>query len=583
MPTVGNKIPADPREWTLSDVDAALEAALEPVGGKTGYSSNLAYLGGDHVQDLLHFRGPGRDSAGNIRPADAKKIKSAFVAIPEAEKCIERRVTGACGIEADFKINPREPAGPENEDGTRQASDEQLKEAQEIAGPLGEWWRAKNYWAEQKQCVRLACIAPQACLRIFINPAGLEDATTAAGSPTKRVRQRPFAEALNVIECVAEWPAGCGVYTDPDTRQKIGIWRGKDREDMDIAEVWFVDGDGRTVLRRVTGKEGAVEEKSFPWGGLLPIIPLEIRPLLTEPVRQIQAALDSSATGLMRNIQSHNYTQRDELGLVPAGTWYDYPPASGTQQSFISRVVDGKTWYLHEEARELGNGVTNSLQPNLYTSEINEKNGTERFSVTPGSVTYHNPSDPALVITGVDYWKQTLRDACHQGHIADGSTAEASGDAYEQKRAEYVDDVENVGLAGVRPQTEKALTVAVVMAKWIEGAGEATFPTLWTVDANVVTNPGPVSADKIRSNNESVTAGTKSLATALQDSGVQDVPGEVERINLTRTLDILKKRIEVANLLRDGGADPVEAYKVAGFTDEEAVALGRTDGGFTQQ
>jgi hypothetical protein len=582
MPAAGNTIPADPREWTISTVDAALSLPLHAVGGEKGYEYNLAYLNGDHVQDLVHFRGPGRDSAGNISPSQAKRIKAAFVSVPETEKCIERRVKGACGVEADFKINPREPAGPENDDGTRQASKAQLSAAQEYAGPLGEWWRAKGYWAEQKQCVRFACIAPQACLRIFINPAALQDGTDGQGRAVKRVQQRPFASALDVIECVAEWPKYCGVYTDPDTRRKVGLWRGRDRDGLEIAEVWFVDAGGRTVLRRVSGADESVQEMAFPWGGLIPIVPLEIRPLLTEPVRTIQASLDSSATGLMRLLQAHNYTQRDEIGVQPSGTFYDYPPASGTQGSFITETRDGKTWYLHEEPRELGTGVTNYLQPSRYTASFDE-NGKETFGVTSPSVNYHEPSNPALVITGVDYWKQLLRDACFQGHITDGSTAEASGDAYEQKRAEFVDDVEDVGLAGVRPQTERALTVVAVIAEWIEGAAEATFPALWTVDANVVTNPGPVSADKIRSNNESVEKGTLSLPTALQASGVQDVPGEVERIGLTRTLDILKKRIEVANLLRDGGADPVEAYRFVGFTDEEATALGRTDGGFTEQ
>lgn len=591
MPVNGS-IPSDPSEWEISHVDQALEIPLAAVGGMEGYKSNLAYLAFDHIQKLEKtWRGPGRTTSGGLDPADARRIEAGYVAVPEAEDCVERRVSAVCGVEADFKIAPLKPEGTADAKGNPQPSEAQATAAKQYAADLGAWWRQKAYWEQQKQALRLGCAAPQACIRIFINPSALRDGITGDGRATKIVPSMPFAEALSVVEAVAEWPAGCGVYTHPDTRRKVGIWRGKDADGNDFAEVWFIR-DGKTVLRRVFNAQARDErgrfqrrqdqpELEFEWGGLIPIIPLEVRPLLTGPVRGLQQALDSTATGLMRLLQSHCYTQRDEINTEEAGTWETYPPASSAHMR--TKVVDGVTYYKHDGHRELGMGVTNSLVGIEHTVEITE-DGKERLGLTTPNVIYHEPSDPANVIKGADYWTYRVRVACKQGHITDGgSTAEASGDAYEQRRAIFAADAEEVGNNGVAPQTSGVIAAVATIARWIESRNDPPFVDEWTVDTSVVINTGPVSSDKVRTDNESVAAGTLSLPTALQHRGTRDVPAELERITESNTVALKKQRQELAKEFIAQGVDPVEAYIEAGWTPERAKVLGRTDGGITEQ
>lgn len=568
-------LPSDPSAWMIGEVDRALASLIpDSVGGTDGYESNRLYLDGDHFQDARNWKGPGWTAAGTMAQSDKDAIEQSLAPVPEVEDCVDYRRDGVCGIEAEPSVAPKNPSGPVDEKGKPTLSQVEEAERDEWASDIGTWWRTSEFWRHVKEAFAEASIAEHGCIRLV--PLGRNAETDDAGRrllPAKGSR----AEALGEIECTSPRADACGIYTDPDTFQRFGLWRGKDKDGTtDLAEIWFAR-DGETVFRRIVGENAT--ERRYPWGGLLPIVSLKIPPILTTPVRNLQGALDTASTALGNNTAMHGYTQRNEFNVMPPGEWLTTPPTG--QATFYSRTVDGVTYYFHETGtRVLGGKVT----VNMYGIETVKKDvsGAPEYEYQQPSVEYHEPSTPDNIIKPAEWYIDRIREACKQGHRTSGSTAEASGDAYEQRRARYVADIRTAGseTAGF---VERGLTVLAVMADWLAGSDDPTFLEEWEVGATVHTDAGPVSSGKMQQIGEWMDKGRISRSTGMQMIGIRDVRDEEERIREQETLSIVKERAEAAKALIDAGADRKAAWMKVGFTEEEAGGLARTDGFTVEQ
>lgn len=577
-------IPRNPAEWTLEDAKRAFPA---PQKASVGAGLGMLYLMGDHFQDGKPWMGAGRDATGSLGTDNLSKVRQTFVCVPESRGCVETRRNAVCGNQPDISIQPVEPDGPEAPNGEKQPGPAQVKYAGEWKRDTSAWWDAKNLWGGPnlndptgvRGMVAYASAHPSgsACLRAFINPASLSQDTAPDGS-RQIPKQKDRRTALQHIEAGAPSPDRCTVYTDPDTQQKTGIFRFWEN-DVEYAEIWFSrrkpDGMQETVYKRVGGAEQGMEVV-YPLFGYLPIVQANIGTLLTTPVLNLQASIDLAATSLHRLNRAHGFGLRTEINAQETGEWKLTPPP-GIDVPQTKTLNDNRTVYLWPTPPELGDSVIRNLTGFEYTSGTDPETGKETFGVTTPAVHYHEPSDPVALINGLNAEIMLLRDACHQGHRVSGllgSTAEASGDAYEQRRAAHVADITNVAET-VDVAVAHFLTAVTLWADYHAGEDNPVFTDEWNVKVQSHPSAGPVSTER---ENSTIALVDKEIISSEEGTarvGVQDVQAERERIRNGRSP---VRRAEIVRAYKDAGADAVASFIEAGHTPKRAEELARTDG-----
>jgi hypothetical protein len=587
--------PRDRRLWTLQH---AREAAAVSYPGRQGVDAQraaesvLAYVRAEHYQNGGAWMGAGYPIDGSgLSATSLSRIDRMLTPVPEAFACVERRVDGGCGNQADIDILPNEPAGAADKDGVKGLSPAQEAFRKTWKAEVSAAWDRMQLWGgkDLRKPTGVRGMVAQAswtdtgsaCLRFFFNPASrtltvniTDDTGKVTGTTQTIPKTGDRAAALAHIRVVAPPPDQCFVYVDPDTHEKTGVFLFSDTSGTSSAELWFADGD-KTRFRLVT--EGtAVEEETFPWGGLLPIVQANVGCIFTDAVRRLQGALDTAATSMLKNLLAHGYSQRTEVGAEEDGYWATTPPAGVA----IPRERDnnGTTEYFNPVSPDLGPEVIRQLRGYAYDTGANAEGPTQSIT-TPGA-TYHDPSSAESLIQGVDALTMILRTACHQAHIRAGllgSTAEASGDAYEQARAPFVSDVKGVGEAVDGPLAA-GLAWLTVAADWLAGSNTPTFLDDWTVQVQSHPNAGAPSTQFQAETRANVAAELLSPEEGIARLNVQDVPAEQARIAAARTLSVEKARAEIAALWVGLGADFQTAAKRAGLSDQEAADLARSDG-----
>jgi hypothetical protein len=586
--------PRDRREWTYDHALAAATANF-PGGFDKGHADSVyAYVVlADHLQDGKPWIGAGFDVNGQLTPKAKSDLTRLLTPNPEMYTCLTERVDGACANEASITVGAKEPAGAADEKGVRGLSDEQKRAVDEWERDLSAWWTTEGLWGGSnirnptgvKGMVAQGSMSKsgQACLRFFFNPASRtqevaikNESGEVVGTEQRIPRQPDRAAALRHIRVVAPPPNTCAVYIDPDTHEKTGVFLFDDSQNRKCAETWFNEG-GITVLRLLT--EGAdTAETRYPWGGWIPVVSADVGCILTPAVVRIQAALDLDATSLTRLIQAHGYGQRTESNAQEDGEWKTTPPPGIDLPT--TQVVDNVTYYLWPADANLGPEVIRKLNGFPYQTGVNA-DGAPVFGFTTPEVSYHEPSQVANIIEGADAHTMMMRYACRQGHRRSGltgSTAEASGEAYEQARAGFFNDIRGVAEA-VDGALAAGLTWVTIAADWLAGSEAPDFADNYAVQVQSHPSAG----------SPSVAAQTATLAAVqgeLLDAeegtarlGVQDVAATRARIAQERTLATQERRWTMFEGAAGSGVDRKWfLMNEMGYTAEQADAALRTDG-----
>jgi len=585
-------IPRDPATWALQDAQAAVQASYPTQYDQVAAQSVKDYVQGLHYQDARPWMGAGYDTAGNLADTSKTIIARQLAPVPEMFACLERRVEGACGIQAAISIKPAEPDGEENEQGEREPGKEQRAYAKQWRADLSAWIDRSGAWGgkdiRKPTGVRgMVALASQsqsgsACLRLFYNPAArTQTVTRRDGSVEQRIpKQADRRAALKHVHIVAPPPERCAVYIDPDTHEKTGVFLFSENQ-QECAEVWFARGD-KTVLRRIVsaspGTPDSDPEQVFPWGGWIPIQQADIGCLLTDAVRRLQGAVDFGGTALVRLLQSMAWGQRTEIDAEDDGYWSTTPDAEIVNQRTrlnASEVLE----YFKPLPAGLGPEIVRRLVGYEYSTGTTKDGPT--FGRTSPSVHYHEPSDPEGLIKGIDAFTMLIRYACHQGHIRSGllgSSAEASGEAYEQARAAFGADINGVGECtdGVFAPT---LTTATIMADWLTGDDDpAVFADEWTVESQSHPNAGSPSTETQRSTLEMVDGELLSPDEGTARLNVQDVGAERARISQSRSLDRVTKLVAAAASAASAGLNVRKVLLEAGVSEKEADEWVQSDG-----
>lgn len=578
-----SRIPRNPAEWTLEHARSAVPA----IAAEKGVGDGLHYLQGDHFQEGEPWVGP---------PGEKEEIRRRFVSVPELSARVSTRVNGACGFEANVSVEPRKPADTDPTTQEAIASDEQKREAAEWASDFGWWWTTKKFWGERdvahpsgvRGVVAFGSSYPtgRSAIRVFFNPASR---TQRAADGSLEVPLQPDrSTALRHINVGAPPPDRCAVYTDPDTHQKVGVFLYKDSEDRDAAEVWYAVEQGSrtfTALKTLVNGQTDADPILYPWDGFLPIQDAHVGCILSPSVRRLQGAADFGVTALHRNQEFHGYGLRTEINSEEDGDWRTTPPPGILSPRM--QEVGGITHYFWPKDPTLSVRSIRRQVGFTYPTGTDPETGKETLGFTTPSVHYQDPSDPEAILKGIRADLSLIRDSCHQGHITDslfGSTAEASGDAYEQKRADFKADIEGVAET-VDGMVAPIATVVTLMADWLTGNNEPTFARDWEVNVQSHPSAGPASTQQQTTTLSLVEGDILSPEEGTARVGIQNVPAERDRIARSKALEAEARRIANVTAAISGGADAVWAWMHYGGLDEgEAKKATRSDGPpFTEQ
>lgn len=580
----------DWRSWTLAEVVALLkELRDDPALGPDGsYAVNHAYVElRDHWQDGKQWVGPvGSNTEQKVAILEA--VKRQFTPDEALNEAIERRTKGVLKVPPQIQIV--DPNRDEDEDGEDKRPDDVKKaEAALIA-----WCKSVGLKRRAEQAFVHSAWSSRGSLRVMALPSALttiedpEDGTTASAL---RKDVRDIAEALEHVGLDAPLPEWAAVV-EMDDHTKVGVVlfeeRPKEGEVKHTADLWRfeeVTGDSDevtqgTVLRQLEGAAGnddsfeAHEFGPYDLGGLLPVAEMSATPIVTESVRAMQRRLNYAQTLLNRCMEASGFVERYTINASDEGDWLHYAPSGPT----VPRTAigpGGKTLYFHPRPRTFGSGSTTELRG--IDVGIDE-NGKKVF--TSPSVVFREPTDPEYVIKSIEASRASLLQRMKQGHLASTSRVELSGNAYEQARNDYVEDLTD-GAAAMTEIIKTALTVALRYAIELSGA---ELPEGYEVQVILTVRPGPVSPDLKRANAEMVKGALLSRSTAIQMNGSDDPEAELEAIRAEEdeSIERLVKRAELADKLTAAGAPIREAALVAGFTEEHAKLLGAVPQGVEQ-
>lgn len=590
--TGGSLPPRDPATWSLQDATHAVWASYPRGFDRTLAEAVEAYVQGDHLQKGQAWIGSGFDDSGALSSTALSDITRMLTPVPEAFACVERRVEGACGVQADITVRPLKPGGEPDQKGERQPTDEQASFAVELKSDLAYWIDTSGAWGGKdlrkptgvRGMVASATCSQSgsACLRLFYNPAARTlDVAVKNGDgevvgnekriPPKDDRRAGFKE----VRIVAPPPDRCAVYADPDTHQKTGVFLFTENQ-QECAEIWY-ERDGKTFLRMLRGGDAGAPEE-WPLGGMLPIQQAEIGCLFTDAVRRLQGVCDFSGTALTRNTQSMGWGQRTESNTEDDGFWSTSAPAG--VENPRTRVTDGVTEYFNPIPAPFGPTIVRRLVGIEHTTGANA-DGIPTTGLTTPAVHYHEPSPSASIIEALDADVMLVREAFHQGHIRTGlrsSTAEASGDAYEQARAAFQTDINGVGEV-VDGVWAPILTVATMMALWIaRDDNPAETLSDWLIGSQCHPSAGAPSVESQREVRENVAAELLSPEEGTARLNIQDVPAERTRIAASRSLSMTERRLKAAADAAGAGLNVRKVLIATGLTEGEADEWVQSDG-----
>lgn len=503
--------------WDYAKASTALTAvASRAAGSDDAFKASRAFVdGGDHWQDGAGWVGPTGTRA--TRDTVLAKVHEQFTPTDILGEALDRKLNA---------LMKREPAILfERIDGKDSGDGEDARVEQRIA-ELSAWWdrRSVKLWSRARIATRRMFWAGHGTLRLWIPRSQLQQRGDTLVLPTGLT----FVQALERIHLSAPPPDAALLYTDPDTQQTCAIiayervtTNGTETTTEKLVEVWWVDATGKTQLRVHSDKDGvATQATSFDWGGTVPLAQAEGPLMVTEVVKRQQRRLNFFETLLVRTGEAAGHRERYISNAEPPGIWLKTPPVA--TQALKVQEFGGEKWYFHDQPLVLGAGIATQL----IGVETRDKDGNQ--SVQTPSVHVIDPVDPDFVTKSSQHATFVLLRELKQKHIALQNQGEASGEAYEQARTDFVDDCD-AARDPVEGMIRDTLAAVVAMAESMTTEDRGFLKT-YRPAVYLHVNPGPATPEETRVGAEEVGGGRLSLETHLAKQGVEDVPAEIERI-----------------------------------------------------
>lgn len=566
----------------MLDVDQLdIEKAKQLVAGAVPefWPANALFFGGDHWQDAEGWIGPLLAKGDPASSITLREIEKAFTPKNAIREVVARHRDAAGGREVRWYLAPIE-AREELRDVEDEAERTRLETAYaaeddliaDLEAELTAWWDDRQAPEYLRTAIDHVLLAGRGPLRLYV-PAGLLEPIYAEGSSEDDeereitgyvVPRVPFAEALDLIWLDAPTPDNAVLHVDPDTKERVAIVIQK-IDDHESAEVAYLDDDGRTVLRVIDrntqpadDEEGA-EVFALDLQGRLPVFELTRAPLITDPVRRQQRALNLANSTIPRNVITAGFLERILLNVQLPGTSEPDPETGGIKYK--------------PDPLYVGPNTTNVFQG----SEVTDADG--KVSRANPSVVFRDPVDPEPAIKAKDSHYADILFEVDQVHVLISGDATASGVSRQQARGGFEGSLlptASQAEAAVRwiLETVIALAEAFSQQRAVEGLEVPALDRFRAV-AQAVLHLGPVSDEERERAAAEAEDGLRSQESAMEAIGIQDVDAELARIR-RQPGSIISLRQEwqavILEFVREGMSWALAA-RAAGIDDPGLIAI----------
>ena len=489
-------------------------------------AENNDFYNGEHWQSGKGFIGQMPDRAAGDYFLKLSDIKAGFQVENVIKAAVDTHLGGAFGREPTMDFVPRETEERPRRTlsaafrrlasaFTRRAQTEGEKDerAAEADEAFTEWWDKQRIHTLIRNGAKQALLEETTVYRFYV-PPGLRDLNGAV--PT----QRSMGDAIRFIHLKA-YPADvAAVFTDEETESKVGVFLYR-KDNKNFAELSYLDDDGFTVVRQVEENSNAVRGGvRFNLGGHLTMFEIKREPLITEPVRGNQRALNLALTQLMRNVNLAGSRERVFLNAEAPGKWVD-----SEWRDWVEGTSTGtKEWLA--SPYYTGAGVTNFVKGSPIRNEQGQITGLANPNL--------NVLEPVAIDTFVgtrDTFRSVIFGQCRMLHVLIADNATATGRSREQARAEYESDLKIT--KGVFDQGGRWIAESVIYFAAQFSNRSNDFLSL-RAEFNTLISTGPVSPTERQENRADVEKGILSKETARSRGGVDDPGAEAERIKQER-------------------------------------------------
>lgn len=555
---------ADFNDWTLDDAQVVISNDIvERHGTQEAFDETELFVEEhDHWQDGDGWVGPDGGSDTTTRSLVLAAVERQFTPRDVIGEVLNRMANALLRQEPDVDFVPLTPM-PDGASDVEKAAAE--AEVADLKAKVSAWWDHKKLWRHVRTATIRSRWAGRGSLRTWIAPGHLTERRNTDGDVVALLMPKAddLSSALDMVQLSTPEPDAAMVYVDEETQQRVAVVIFDNDDGETQAEIWWVDPDGKTVVRVVGSGTDGEEWEAVDLGGRLPLNEMDAEILVTEPVRRQQKRLNFVESLLVRVAETGGFPERYTMNAEPGGVWSKTAPSTGP--AIKTTTYEGVTWYLHHAPRTLGAAITTDLVG------VTTRTGDTETRATP-SVQFKDPTDPEFAIKSAEHSYRTILSGCKQGHIATDGTQEASGVAYQQARADYEDDLNAVkGEAEtlIRDTIEVALAWAAAMHP-----GSAEVLKKYRVSVTMHVRSGPVSPLEREQNNADVKAGTMAAETAIARNGSEDVDAELAKLRSSpeSVVDLRAKQVAgVMEMVADGASFELAA-EIMGVGDPELLA-----------
>lgn len=458
-------------------------------------------------------------------------IERAFVSRNVIDEVVDRLVSAILGSEPRWYWTP-DRIMEDDED----PSDDEQTLMDEVNVATTQWWDSKKVHAALKRQIYRMLVMQRCVWRLYLPKTDANGLVTASD----------IGEAMDAIFIDIPDPETSGVWTDPETQEKVGIVIIKlDGQQKQKVEVTFLEEDGRTTVRMLPEKE----EVTNDLGGALPIVMAEIdSPFITEQLRGLNRALNMTLTLLGKGLIDNAFLERLMLNAMPPGHW-EY---AATLDEAGNKVRDKYVVDRHVT----GGRQTTYVQGTDYTDE------TGKTIMKDPEVVFREPTDPGGIIKGSDYWYGMMLDEARQSHVIVNQSSEIGFKSREQARGDFIDSSKD-------PQSQAEASGRALLITLVKLA-EAILskPARWTGKLKPIfkckPQYGPLTMPERLQNMNEAKDGYMADETAMSLNGIDDVDAE---------LALIAAQPRAQLKLSTDQAAAVKAWVDAGFTHEVGLHM----------
>jgi len=499
------------------------------------------YQRGDHWQKATGWGGPPLPEDG-ITSVQAKEDQTP---IPVIDKAIERYVTGMIGDEPAFEVTLVREVTDESP-----ATPEELAEMAEFNEVLTHFWDGRGVLEKVQDALENLC-SGRGTLRPFIPPE----------SPiiTDAKRVSTLTEAMDYIHLEAPSWEQCGVFTDVRSMREIGIYLYDEQYiDSDGAtrykprvEITELDDNKNTLFRVIEGGQ-STEDQTYDCNGNIWVFQaIDDKPLIREPQRKLQRAIDFLNTIIPKNATYAGFRERHFINVKQP-------------MDENGKLADP----------QMGPTTVNFWQPTVTTdSEGNQK-------AAPATLILSEPVNSQPIRDDITHMIYMFLKSVHQDDEMMNGDAVASAVSRVQARAGFANS-----LLRNKPKVERMLRdmLMTVLCLACELSGEKgklqKLKTDYRIRVDVKPNSGPLSPEEELAVVSFYEKGVISRETAQVMLGVEDVEGEAQKLREEQETSqiYLQNQATIMQTVAVAGAHLENAAIFAGVDKEEAKKLGQGD------